>query len=161
MTGKPPLTGYGVEQRLRTSAAGAVTPVWRAWTDASHTGTAASSSITGLTPEAVYQVRVRAVNAEGESGWTSASGAPGHPNRAPAFPSDSVTLAWTRTRHRAQTSTTRRRHRPGRGLPDLLPGRDRLGPLRHRGPAASQTKGALDHEKKASYRWWSPPATGR
>ncbi len=46
MTGKPPLTGYGVEQRLRTSAAGAVTPVWGAWTDASHTGTAASSSIT-------------------------------------------------------------------------------------------------------------------
>ena len=32
-------------------------------------------------------------------------------------------------------------HRPGRGLPDLLPGRDRLGPLRHRGrqrPAADQ-----------------------
>ncbi len=92
MTGKPPLTGYDVEQRLRTSADDAVTPVWGAWTDASHTGTAASSSITGLTPEAVYQVRVRAVNAEGESGWTSASGAPGHPNRAPAFPSDSVTL---------------------------------------------------------------------
>ena len=86
MTGKPPLTGYDVEQRLRTSAAGAVTPVWGAWTDASHTGTAASASITGLTPEATYQVRVRAVNAEGNGEWAGPEeGVPEQPNRAPTF----------------------------------------------------------------------------
>ena len=41
------------------------------------------------------------------------------------------------------------RHGPGRGLPDLLAGRDRLGPLRHRGrqrPAADQGGAELREE---------------
>ncbi len=86
MTGKPPLTGYDVERRLRTSADDALAVVWSAWTDLSHTGTAASASITGLTPEATYQVRVRAVNAEGNGEWAGPEeGVPEQPNRAPTF----------------------------------------------------------------------------
>ena len=153
MTGKPPLTGYDVEQRLRTSAAGAVTPVWGAWTDASHTGTAASSSITGLTPEAVYQVRVRAVNAEGESGWTSASGAPGHPNRAPAFPSDSVTLdVDENTASGADIDDSpAATDLDGDSLTYSLGGTGSAHFAIVAGSGQLQTKGALDHEKKASY----------
>ncbi len=153
MTGKPPLTGYDVEQRLRTSADDAVTPVWGAWTDASHTGTAASSSITGLTPEAVYQVRVRAVNAEGESGWTSASGAPGHPNRAPAFPSDSVTLdVDENTASGADIDDSpAATDLDGDSLTYSLGGTDSAHFAIAAGSGQLQTKGALDHEKKASY----------
>ena len=153
MTGKPPLTGYDVEQRLRTSAAGAVTPVWGAWTDASHTGTAASSSITGLTPEAVYQVRVRAVNDEGESGWTSASGVPGHPNRAPAFPSGSVTLdVDENTASGADIDDSpAATDLDGDSLTYSLGGTGSAHFAIVAGSGQLQTKGALDHEKKASY----------
>ena len=153
MTGKPPLDGYDVEQRLRTSAAGAVTPVWGSWTDASHTGTAASSSITGLTPEAVYQVRVRAVNDEGESGWTSASGAPGHPNRAPAFPSGSVTLdVDENTASGADIDDSpAATDLDGDSLTYSLGGTGSAHFAIVAGSGQLQTKGALDHEKKASY----------
>ncbi len=157
MTGKPPLTGYDVEQRLRTSADDAVTPVWGTWTDLSHTGTTASASITGLTPEATYQVRVRAVNAEGNGEWAGPEeGVPGHPNRAPAFPSDSVTLdvdenTASGTAIGDAGSALTATDLDGDSLTYSLGGTDSAHFDIVAGSGQLQTKGALDYEKKASY----------
>ncbi len=52
------ITGYDVEYRV-TSTGGA-------WTDASHSGTGASHTITGLTNGTEYDVQVRAVNSVGD-----------------------------------------------------------------------------------------------
>ena len=47
-----------------------------AWVDASHTGTTATHSITGLTNDTAYRVRVRGANAEGNGAWTWGTGTP-------------------------------------------------------------------------------------
>ena len=157
MTGKPPLTGYDVEHRLRTSAAGAVNAVWSAWTDLSHGTTTASASITGLTPEATYQVRVRAVNAEGNGEWAGPEeGVPEQPNRAPAFPSGSVTLDVDENTAPGTAiddagSALTATDLDGDSLTYSLGGTDSAHFDIVAGSGQLQTKGALDHEKKASY----------
>ena len=64
MTGKPAISDYDVQYRLSGDSG---------WTDASFSGTGTSTTLTGLTYGKSYEVRVRATNAEGTSGW-SASG---------------------------------------------------------------------------------------
>ena len=79
-TGRPAITGYGVQYRAGTSGD---------WTSHTHSGTATTADITGLSPDTSYQVQVRATNAEGDGAWTaSASGTTNvAPNVAPVFTS--------------------------------------------------------------------------
>ncbi len=60
----PAITGYDVEYRLSSSAPSG------AYTDAGHSGTTPGITITGLTGGVEYQVRVRAVNAEGNGSYS-------------------------------------------------------------------------------------------
>ena len=80
MAGKPPVNGYDVQYKLSSDSS---------WTSHGHSGTGTSAQITGLTAGSLYDVQVRAKNAEGDSGWTGAvSGTPTAPapgNRAPVF----------------------------------------------------------------------------
>ena len=46
------------------------------WVDAGHTGTTASHSITGLTNDTAYRVRVRGVNSLGDGAWAWGTGTP-------------------------------------------------------------------------------------
>ena len=64
MTGKPPITGYDVEYRKHGA---------NSWTTKTHSGTGTSAALTGLTAGKSYEVRVRAVNAEGDGAWASGS----------------------------------------------------------------------------------------
>ena len=59
MTGRPDLSGY----ELRYSKGGA-------WADWPHAGTGSVATIDELDPDTSYDVQVRAINDEGESGWS-------------------------------------------------------------------------------------------
>ena len=63
--GGPDITGYGVEYREGDGG----------WTDFAHDGTGVSTTITGLTAGASYQVRVQAENGELDSAWSDPSNA--------------------------------------------------------------------------------------
>ena len=77
-TGKPAISGYDVEYRAGISGA---------YTDAGFSGTGTSMTLANLTQGTLYQVRVRARNAEGMSGWYDGSGTTA-PNVAPMFRRD-------------------------------------------------------------------------
>ena len=64
--GGPDITGYNVQYKLSTASA---------WTDFAHDGTRVSTTITGLTAGASYQVRVQAENGELDSAWSEPSDA--------------------------------------------------------------------------------------
>ncbi len=82
----PAITDYDVQYRKKGDTG--------AFTDADHTGTATSATLTGLTASTTYEVQVRATNDEGTGEWSdSGEGSTSSPNRAPAFPDDvSTTL---------------------------------------------------------------------
>ena len=97
--GKPAIDNYDVQYRLGSSGA---------WTDGPQdvTGTTTTTTITSLATDTAYQARVRATNAEGDSGWSSPPGSgrtsapttsvPGAPRDLRTTPGDGrVTLAWT------------------------------------------------------------------
>ena len=65
LDGGPDITGYDVQYREGTGT----------WTDFAHTGTAVTTTITGLTADTSYQVQVRAKNGETDSDWSDASDA--------------------------------------------------------------------------------------
>ena len=79
MAGKPTITRYDVEYKLSAATA---------WTPHSHTGTGTTARITGLTVGATYNVRVRAVNPDGSSGWASANGIPRAPGLGVDYDTD-------------------------------------------------------------------------
>ena len=64
--GGPAITGYKLEYKLSTETS---------WTAFAHTGTAVTTTITGLTADTAYQARVRAENGETDSDWSDASDA--------------------------------------------------------------------------------------
>ena len=64
--GGPAITGYKLEYKLSTETS---------WTAFAHTGTAVTTTITGLTADTSYQARVRAENGETDSDWSDASNA--------------------------------------------------------------------------------------
>ena len=72
----PAITGYDVQYRTGTSGA---------WTDAGHDGTTLTTTLTGLTPDASYQVQVRASNDEGDGAWSDSGTATTGANNAPVF----------------------------------------------------------------------------
>ena len=95
--GKPAIASYDVQYRLGSSGA---------WSDGPQDVAGTTATITSLATDTAYQARVRATNAEGDSGWsdppgsgrTSAPGtsAPGVPRDLGTAPGDGrVTLAWT------------------------------------------------------------------
>ena len=74
----PPITGYDVQYRIRDTVD---------FADAGHSGTTTTAVITGLQRGKLYQVQVRARNAEGTGEWSLSGEAKTQPNRAPTFPS--------------------------------------------------------------------------
>ena len=93
-TGKPAISGYDVQYRAGTSGA---------FTDAGFSGTDTSLTLANLTQGTLYQVRLRAKNAEGESGWYDGSGTTA-PNVAPVF--RSATTAFNVAENRQSVTTT-------------------------------------------------------
>ena len=95
--GKPAIASYDVQYRAGSSGT---------WIDGPEDVTITSTSITSLATDTAYQARVRATNAEGDSGWSDPPGsgrtnapgtsAPGAPGNLGTTPGDGrVTLAWT------------------------------------------------------------------
>ena len=66
LNGGPDIAGYKVEYKLSTETS---------WTAFTHTGSGLTTTITGLTADTSYQVRVRAENGETDSDWSDASDA--------------------------------------------------------------------------------------
>ena len=94
--GKPAIASYDVQYRVSGATA---------WTDGPQNVTTTTANVTGLVADTLYQARVRATNAEGDSGWSSPPGsgrtnatstsAPGAPGNLRTTPGDGrMTLAW-------------------------------------------------------------------
>ena len=66
LNGGPDIAGYDVQYRERPSGD---------WEDFAHTGTALTTTLTGLTADTSYQARVRAENGETDSDWSEPSDA--------------------------------------------------------------------------------------
>ena len=66
-SGRPPLTGYGVEYKLTA------TTTWTNHLDPANGSTSTSTTIEGLTQDEDYDIRVWAVNDEGAGGYLSGS----------------------------------------------------------------------------------------
>ncbi len=80
------VTGYDVHYTASATVAKeaeAGTDAATEWVDASHTGTTATHAVTGLTGGTDYRVRVRAVNANGNSPWAFGAGTPPGDNPSP------------------------------------------------------------------------------
>ena len=105
------ITGYDVEYRSCSTSCPADNrtldnpdtsgATWGGWTDANHTGTGTSATISSLTNGTLYQVRILAENARGDSGWSpSTTSRPGRPD-PPAAPTvtsgvwHTVDVTWT------------------------------------------------------------------
>ncbi len=83
VTGRPPITGYGVRYKQSSESA---------WTSHPHGGTRTTTTITGLEEDADYDVQVQATNADGTSDWSiSGSGTAGAANANPSFPETAPT----------------------------------------------------------------------
>ena len=79
------ITDYDVQYRQGSSGA------WSAW---AHNGIGTSTVLTGLTQHAVYEIQVRATNAEGTGPWSDAVTAVPQDNTSPVFSSSAaVTVA--------------------------------------------------------------------
>ena len=77
------VTGYDVHYTSSTTVGndaavqmGASPSAADGWVDAGHTGVTASQTITGLTNDTAYRVRVRAKNGAGDGAWAFGSGTP-------------------------------------------------------------------------------------
>ena len=77
----PAITDYDVQYREGTSGN---------WSDAGHTGTAVTATLTGLSENTSYQVQVRATNAEGTGAWSNAGSGTTDANAAPTFTSSAT-----------------------------------------------------------------------
>ena len=105
----PAITDYDVQYRAGNSGD---------WSDAGHTGTATTATLTGLSENTSYEVQVRATNDEGTGDWSdSGSGSIMSPDQPDGFMASSikeqVTLTWNApdagadiTRHEYRYKTT-------------------------------------------------------
>ncbi len=88
------ITDYDVQRATRTSG------TWGSWTPHTHTGTATSTTIEGLTQGTVYRVRVRASNGEGDGNWSipsipRAAGKPNAPTVTVTVAHTALVVSWT------------------------------------------------------------------
>ena len=74
----PAITDYDVQYRAGNSGD---------WSDAGHTGTAVTATLTGLSENTSHQVQVRATNAEGTGAWSDSGSGTTDANAAPTFSS--------------------------------------------------------------------------
>ena len=77
----PAFTDYDVQYRAGNSGD---------WSDAGHTGTATTATLSGLSENTSYQVQVRATNDEGTGAWSDSGSGTTDANAAPAFSSDAA-----------------------------------------------------------------------
>ena len=77
----PAITDYDVQYREGTTGD---------WSDGNHTGTATTATLSGLSEDTSYQVRVRATNDEGTGSWSDAGSGTTDANAAPAFSSSAT-----------------------------------------------------------------------
>ena len=97
--GRPAIDNYDVQYRVSGAAA---------WTDGPQNVTTTTTTISGLVADTLYEVQVRATNAEGDSGWSDppVSGRTNSPaNNAPEFATDTTSRSFTETVGDAAVST--------------------------------------------------------
>ena len=145
------ITGYDVQYR---------TAVTGTWTDASHSGTSTSATISGLTNAAAYDVQVRAANARGDGAWSpSATDKPGRPQQSP-----SPTL--TTAAERQMTATWTATPTNGAAITDYdvayrLTGSDTWSDWSHAGTGLSATITGLTPAKSYEVRVRASSAAGQ
>ena len=76
-TGKPNVTDYDVQYKKSSDST---------WTSHSFTGTGTSTTLTSLTAGTTYDVQVKAINDEGNSGWSTSGSKKTAENAAPVIP---------------------------------------------------------------------------
>ncbi len=86
-TGRPTITSYDLQYRKGTTGN---------WTDGPQNQTGTSAAISGLDGNSLYQVQMRATNADGDSDWSS-PGEGSTANNAPSFLSSSPTRTLAET----------------------------------------------------------------
>ena len=86
-TGRPAITGYDLQYRKGDSGS---------WTNGPQNVSGTSTNITGLDANSMYQVQMRATNADGNSDWSS-PGSGSTANNAPQFSSSSTTRTLAET----------------------------------------------------------------
>ena len=94
VTGKPAISDYDVQFKLGSATT---------WTDHDFEGTALTTAITGLTANTTYDVRVRATNDEGTSGWSPSGRGSTYFN---SLPIGAVTIDGTATQGQTLTANT-------------------------------------------------------
>ncbi len=77
----PAITDYDVQYRAGNSGD---------WSDAGHTGTAVTATLTGLSENTSHQVQVRATNDEGTGSWSDSGSGTTDANAAPSFSSSAT-----------------------------------------------------------------------
>ena len=77
----PAITDYDVQYREGNSGG---------WSDAGHTGTAVTATLTGLSENTSHQVQVRATNDEGTGDWSDSGSGTTDANAAPSFSSSAT-----------------------------------------------------------------------
>ena len=98
----PALTDYDVQYREGDSGDG--------FTDAQHQGTARTATLTGLTPDTVYEVQVRATNATATGDWSESGEGKTKTLQTEIRSITSLILPWERVgKPRLPISTTPRR----------------------------------------------------
>ena len=142
----PDITGYDVQYRVKGGSS---------FTDASHSGTSTSATITGLTEGTTYEVQVRATNDEGSGAWSaSGEGTPVAPNSAPVFgegSSASRSVDENSVKETAIGSPVSATDADGDGIVYSLGGTDAASFSINKDTGQLQTSAALDHETKSSY----------
>ena len=96
--GRPPITSYDLQYREGTSGP---------WTDGLQNVTGTNTTISGRNADTLYQVHIRATNAEGDSDWSGpGSGRTTAPaNNAPVFSASSATRSFQENEGDATTTS--------------------------------------------------------
>ena len=151
LNGGPEITGYQLQYQSRASA----TDAWSGVADWTHTGTATTTTITGLTADTEYQVRVQALNGERPSDWSDSSDAVRtNANNAPEFPSTTATRTVpenTAVNQNVGASIPAATDADGDSLTYTMEGVDAASFTFEASTRQIQTSAALDYEAKPSY----------
>ena len=151
LNGGPEITGYQLQYQSRASA----TDAWSGVADWTHTGTATMTTITGLTADTEYQVRVQALNGERPSDWSDSSDAVRtNANNAPEFPSTMATRTVpenTAVNQNVGAAIPAATDADGDSLTYTMEGVDAASFRFEASTRQIQTSAALDYEAKSSY----------